>query len=151
VNELNVGDGLSLVCAALFGLHVVLVSALARDLSPIQLNAAQMAVAALLATPTALLHEGMPLPSPAVWAVAIFLGIVATALAFALQFAVQRHTTPTRTALILGLDPVVAVVFAAVCFGEAVSVQRMLGGGLMLLGVVVRCFPAHHTPSHPAA
>lgn len=134
---LNRGDLLVLACAFAFALHIVLVSCLPGDLPAIQLNAAQLAVVALLASVTALAVDGLALPSLAVWGAAAFLGLVATALVFALQLAVQRHTTPTHTALIFALEPVFAAVFAVILGGEVLRLVTIAGGGLMLLGVLI--------------
>ena len=96
-----------------------------------------MIVAALLALPTALVSEGLVLPSPLVWGTAAALGVVATALTFALQILYQPHTTATNAALILGLRPVLGVTIAALAGLEALTFQTITGGSLMLLGVIV--------------
>lgn len=135
-NSMYAGDPLMLLCAVAFALHVVLVTALARHLPPLQLNQAQMIVVAVLAVPPALVVDGLVWPSAGAWSGAALLGLVASALAFTGQLAAQRHTTPTRAACIFALEPVFAIGVAA-CAGEAISSATFQGGSLLLLGIIV--------------
>jgi drug/metabolite transporter (DMT)-like permease len=136
-SSLNWGDMLMLLAAVAAALYTVLLATPLREVPALPLNAAQMVVVALLALPTALVGEGLVLPSPVVWGAAAILGVVATALTFALRILYQPHTTATNAALILGLRPVVGVLIAALASLEALTLQMVAGGGLMLLGVIV--------------
>jgi drug/metabolite transporter (DMT)-like permease len=136
-SNLNWGDVLMLLAAVAAALRIVLIAAPLREVPALPLNAAQMIVAALLALPTALVSEGLVLPSPLVWGTAAVLGVIATALTFALQILYQPHTTATNAALILGLRPVLGVTIAALAGLEALTFQTITGGSLMLLGVIV--------------
>ena len=136
-SSLNWGDMLMLLAAVAAALYTVLLATPLREVPALPLNAAQIVVVALLALPTALVGEGLVLPSPVVWGAAAILGVVATALTFALRILYQPHTTATNAALILGLRPVVGVLIAALASLEALTLQTVAGGGLMLLGVIV--------------
>jgi drug/metabolite transporter (DMT)-like permease len=131
------GDLLILVCAFAFAMHIVAVSRWANALPVVPVNGVQLLVVALLAGAIALVVD-RPIPTPtlAVWGAALFLGLIATALVFALQLALQRHTTATHTALIFALEPVFAALFSWYWTGEALTAAVLLGGGLMLLGVI---------------
>jgi drug/metabolite transporter (DMT)-like permease len=74
--------------------------------------------------------------SRAVWIAIGLTAIFATAAAFALQTWAQRYTTPTRTALIFALEPVVALVTAVALGGEALTVYAVAGGALILAGIL---------------
>jgi drug/metabolite transporter (DMT)-like permease len=134
----HIGDLLVFVCALAFAMHIVAVSRWATTLPIVPINTVQLIVAAGLASVTALLSE-WPLPTPTwgVWGAALFLGVVATALAFALQLKLQRYTSASHTALIFALEPIFAAFFSWLWIGEALTVAVWLGGGLMLLGVIV--------------
>jgi drug/metabolite transporter (DMT)-like permease len=136
------GDLLVLACAVAFALHIVAVSRWAIRLPVIPVNTVQLLTVAALAGGLALLVE-RPLPSPTagVWIAALFLGLIATALVFALQLTLQRHTTATHTALIFALEPVFAALFSWLWIGELLTAAIWLGGGLMLLGVVIAELP----------
>jgi drug/metabolite transporter (DMT)-like permease len=136
------GDLLVLGCAAAFALHIVAVSRYATTLPVMAVNTWQLIAAALLAGSTAFATEWpVPLPSFGVLGAALFLGLVATALVFALQLRVQRYTTATHTALIFALEPVFAALFAWLWIGERLTGAVLLGGGIMLLGVVLAELP----------
>ena len=71
-----------------------------------ELAALQLGVVALVAAPLALATETVSLELPArVWGSVLFLGLVCSAFAFGAQTWAQRRTPPSRTALILALEP----------------------------------------------
>ncbi|WP_237267964.1 EamA family transporter [Tessaracoccus aquimaris] len=55
----------------------------------------------------------------------------------ALQTWAQRHIPPTRTALLMTLEPVFASAFAVAFGGEHVTLRLILGGALILLATLV--------------
>lgn len=138
----GIGDLLVLVCAAAFALHIVAVSRYATTLPVATVNTWQLIVAALLAGGTALATE-RPIPQPTLGVVGavVFLGVIATALVFALQLRVQRHTTATHTALIFALEPVFAALFAWLWIGEQLTGAVLGGGAIMLSGVLLAELP----------
>jgi len=64
-------------------------------------------------------------------------GLLATALAFTVQAWAQQHTTPTRTALIYSLEPVVAWFTSYWLTGELLSRRAAVGAGLILSGILL--------------
>lgn len=132
------GDLLVLACAVSFALHIVAVSAFAPGCDPIALTIVQVG-AVTLASAAATLVSGQPFPAPAgpTWFAAGFTGILATAVAFALQTAMQRFTTPTHTALIFAAEPVFAALFGVLLAGDVLSRRGIVGGLLILIGTVV--------------
>jgi drug/metabolite transporter (DMT)-like permease len=87
------------------------------------------------------IERPLPLPSPAILAAVLFLGLVATGLVFWLQLVLQRHTSATHTALIFALEPVFAALFSWLWIGEALTASVLIGGGLMLAGVIAAELP----------
>jgi drug/metabolite transporter (DMT)-like permease len=81
-------------------------------------------------------------------------GLLATALAFTVQAWAQRHTTPTRTALIYALEPVVAWLTSFWLVGEILSRRAVLGAGLILCGILIvelkRTYSTEHLLSRGA-
>ncbi len=66
----------------------------------------------------------------------VITALLATALAFALQTWAQQYTTATRTALVLALEPVFALATAISVGGEALTVNALAGGALILTGIL---------------
>ena len=138
----QLGDVLVLVCAFAFAMHIVAVGRWATQLPVVAVNTVQLIVVMLLAGLTTLAVDWpVSFPTPGVWAAALYLGLVATALVFALQLNLQRYTSATHTALIFALEPVFAALFSWAWTGEALTAQVLLGGSLMLLGVVAAEVP----------
>ncbi|MEV8506402.1 EamA family transporter [Actinoplanes sp. NPDC051475] len=141
---------LGLLAALGSGLGYAATTVLSRDISrhvrPLTLTAASTAIGALTLLPFAWLSGGLVLPgmSAATWMVA-YLGIVATAVAYALFYMGLRTTTGSVAVVLTLLEPLTAAIFAVVVLGEEVSLPVVLGGGL-LLGAVVIASHSARTP-----
>ncbi|HEX9968514.1 MAG TPA: DMT family transporter, partial [Acidimicrobiales bacterium] len=101
------GELLTLGCALAFAVHILLLSELSPRFETTPLTAWQLAFvgAACLAPGAFLGGYAFPLR---VWLAALYTGITVSALAFALQVWGQRVVGPTRTSLLLMLEPVSA-------------------------------------------
>jgi drug/metabolite transporter (DMT)-like permease len=132
------GDLLVLGCAFSFALHIVTVGVFAPHMDPLALATVQIGVAALISGALALTVEGgWSGFSGSVWFAALFTGLLATSLAFAVQTAAQAFTTPTHTALIFATEPVFAALFGTLLAGERLTGRALLGCGLILAGMLV--------------
>jgi drug/metabolite transporter (DMT)-like permease len=125
----NRGDILTVACAAAFALHIVLLGRASTDTSVASLATAQIVVCAGLSAVGSLLFEGPPdVPTEAGFlAAAVFTGLFATAAAFVVQTAGQRHLDASRTAVLLATEPMFAVLFA-LWLGESFGLRQGLGG-----------------------
>ncbi len=102
----------------------------------IGIMAAALTLTALAYLPVVLLTDGVPgaLPSPRVtWSV-VALGLVCTAAAFMLLFALVNEVGPVRATTITYLNPAVAVVAGALVLHEPVTVWTVVGFGLVVTG-----------------
>jgi drug/metabolite transporter (DMT)-like permease len=138
LGELNRGDLLTLAGALGFAAHIVALSRFAVRVPWRELAALQLAFAFAFSLPLALLAESPPVAAPpSVWAAVLFLGVFCSAFAFLAQTWAQRHTTTTRVALILALEPVFAALFSVLALGERLSAGEWAGGGLVVAGVIL--------------
>jgi drug/metabolite transporter (DMT)-like permease len=64
-------------------------------------------------------------------------GVLASAVAFAVQTYAQRHLSPTRTALILICEPAFGGLFAWLVVGERLGPVGLAGAALILIGMAV--------------
>lgn len=136
--SIEYGDLLVLGCAVAFALHIVLVGRYAPQNDAMSLATVQVGFVALASSVTALLVDGLPAAvSGDGLAAAVFTGVVATALVFAIQNKAQVFTTPTHTALIFVMEPVFAALFACVWGGESLTQRAIIGCLLILAGMVV--------------
>jgi drug/metabolite transporter (DMT)-like permease len=74
---------------------------------------------------------------PDLWALFVLLAISSTLAPFALFYAGLRRLTPTRVGVISTLEPVVAVVSAALFLGEALRPIQNLGALLVLVAAAI--------------
>jgi len=132
------GDLIVFGCAVSFALHITAVSKYAPHTDALALTILQVGAVAILSTVASLLTERWPQPIPvSIYLAAAFTGVLATALAFAIQNSVQRFSTPTHTALIFAAEPVFAAVFGYLLADERLTRSGVVGCVLILLGMVV--------------
>jgi drug/metabolite transporter (DMT)-like permease len=134
--SMNRGDLLTLACAVAFAFHLLTVGHYSQRCQTEALALGQIACAAILSGLSLGIEPRRIVWSRAVWVAIILTAIFATAAAFALQTWAQRYTTPTRTALIFALEPVVALVAAVLLGGEALTIYAVGGGALILAGIL---------------
>ncbi len=133
---LNRGDLMTLGCAVAFGLHIALLARFSPRYEARALAAAQIvgcAVIFLVAWP---FTAPVELPPRTVWFALALTGLVASALAFFIQTAVQRHISAAATALILTMEPVFAALFGRVLGGERLGPLQLAGAGLILTALI---------------
>lgn len=131
------GDWLVLGCAVCFALHVTSVGVFAPQMNVLALTVVQIATVALLNGVASLVTGDWSRPIPGdVWLAVVVTGVMATALAFAVQNSVQAWTTATHTALIFASEPVFAAVFGYLWAGEHLTRWGVAGSGLILLGML---------------
>ena len=103
----------------------------------LEANAFQVAGGAVALLAATLLFAPLPVPSftPSLWATALWLGVMGTAIAYSLWFTLLGGTRAARLSAFVFLVPVVALTASAVIFGERLTAFQFLGVGLVLLGI----------------
>jgi drug/metabolite transporter (DMT)-like permease len=145
---INTGDSLVFFCAISFGLHIVITCKYASQFPALALTLVQVSTVGLLSLALGFIFEdGREIVSPAVIghpSVIIALVITsffATALAFLIQTNFQRHTSPTRVALIFAMEPVFAALTAFLWNNESLGSKALFGCLLILTGMVLSELP----------
>jgi drug/metabolite transporter (DMT)-like permease len=145
------GDLLTIGCAALFALHMVMLGHYAPRVGFESISVLQVGFAALSAVLFTPIIENPFIHWQAPVVIAILVcGVLATAVAFLLQSWAQQYTTATHAALIFSLEPVFAWLVSWRWEGETLSFQAGCGALLILAGIlVVELKPAFVNP-HPS-
>jgi len=133
------GEALTLGCAVAFAVHIVLLAELAPRFDAIRLTAVQLLVVGGLCLGPGAFLGGYAFPAE-VWVAVVFTGAAVSALAFSLQVWGQRRVGPTRTSLLLMLEPVAAAALGHVT-GERLGARGVAGGLVILAGIVVAEVP----------
>ncbi|HYG59727.1 MAG TPA: DMT family transporter, partial [Symbiobacteriaceae bacterium] len=145
------GDLLVFLCAIGFALHIAAVSRYSGPHDSAALAVIQIGTAGVLSWGLHLADKGtfgpgvpgvLWLGGPAnVVMATVICGVLATALAFAVQNVLQPFTTPTHTALIFSAEPVWGAVFSYLLLGETMSARGWVGAGLILAGMLLAEVP----------
>lgn len=123
--------GLSYAAYALVNQRLVAASA------PAVVNLAVFGGAALLSLPLAWGVDGLPTPSTQAWVLALYLGLVATGLAYALFSAALRHVSGATAVTLALAEPVTAFALAIAVVGERPDTMAFAGLVGVLSGLVV--------------
>jgi drug/metabolite transporter (DMT)-like permease len=135
VDSIGRGEVLTLGCAAAFAMHVLLIGQWATRFDVAWFMGLQLALVSVGCFVPGLVQGGYDFGLVA-WRGAIFTGIGASAVALSLQVFGQRILPPTRTALLLMIEPVSAAIIGY-AVGERLGVGGFAGAGLILVGVVL--------------
>ncbi|MHB1487190.1 MAG: DMT family transporter [Acidimicrobiales bacterium] len=142
--ELGRGELLTLGSAFAFAVNIVLVAAWINEVDVVWLTIVQLAVVGLGCLGPGFVTGGYGFGWGAWWAV-IFTAVAASALAFSLQLWGQRHVGPSRTSLLLMLEPVTAFVIGHF-EGETLGISGAIGALLILGGILLAEVPLPRRP-----
>lgn len=130
----GLGDLLTVACAFLFALHIVLLSRWSPGLRSAPLAMVQMGTGALVFTAGG--SNMLSMPSGGVWFAIVVTGLFASALAFYIQTWAQQHLSASRTALIMTTEPAWALAAAVILAGQRFGWLQAAGAGLVLAAIV---------------
>jgi drug/metabolite transporter (DMT)-like permease len=130
------GEALTFCAALLYALHIVGLGAWSRADDAMGMTIVQLAVITAVCF-AASAPGGIVLPDNGRdWLSVVYMAVFAGALALAGQTWAQAHLPPTRTAIIMSMEPVFAAFFAVLLGGESLT-GRMLVGGLLVLSAML--------------
>ena len=138
------GDGLMLVTALCGAAYAVLAQRAFARYNALTVTTYAMVLGTLLLLPAALV-EGLfgvfPRLDRQTVALLVFLGVFGGALGFFLWTFALTRLTPTQVAVYINLNPLVAMVLAAVLLAERLTIIFAAGFGVVLLGVLLVNWP----------
>jgi drug/metabolite transporter (DMT)-like permease len=136
--NIQVGDPITLVFAAIFSWQIVLIGKYAKDLDVIVLTFYQFASAGILS----LLAVGISgvnivCSSNQVLGSMLYLVFINTTLAICLQNVAQRYTKESHAALLLSFESVFGFLFSVLIYHERITLQTVLGCGLIFAAILL--------------
>jgi len=136
VRGFGLGEWLTLGCAFSFAVNILAIGRAVARVDAVWLALAQLAVVGLgCAVPGAFIG-GYRLPAATV-AAALYTALVASALAFGLQIWGQQLVGPTRTSLLLMIEPVTAAVIGRLAAHERLGAGGVAGAAMILAGIAL--------------
>jgi drug/metabolite transporter (DMT)-like permease len=138
LNGFSVGYGelVTLASAVLYALHIVGLGAWSTAQDAVGMTILQIMVIAVLCT-LATAPDGIVLPDrTSDWVSVLYMAVVVGALGLLGQTWAQAHLPPTRTAIIMSMEPVFASFFAVWLGGEDLTTRLLLGGSMVLVAML---------------
>lgn len=125
------------LAVAVWAIYTVVAKRLA-GVDQIFVIAATSAIGAAMLIPPAIVELwNRPLPNPTLrgWLGAIFLGVVASAIAFVVYSRILEELEASLVGVFMNLDPIVGVLIAVLFLVETLSLRQILGGVIAVAGM----------------
>ncbi|AAO90839.1 DMT family transporter [Coxiella burnetii] len=140
------GDFWTLGCAVAYALYIVTLQAFSKKLKPedtILALSYQILFSLIFPLLTAFYKTTASIFSWPVIIAVLFCAIFATGLVFYLQLRYQRYIPVSRAVLIYAFEPIFAALFGYLLNGEAIYLNTVIGGFLILVSFVLsELFPS---------
>lgn len=157
VSALHMGE--VLLVALGYAIAPILADRKLTEVPTMAVIAISLTSVAILYTPVAVFDHPHTMPKANVLAAVVALGLICTASAFLLFFALIAEVGPAKSAMITFVNPAVAVAGGVAFLGESIQVGIIVGAPLVLLGLVLSTRKAAEdgrlasvgTPVEPAA
>ncbi|WP_322919516.1 DMT family transporter [Nocardioides renjunii] len=134
--SIGYGELITLTSAVLYALHIVGLGAWSRPQDALGMTILQMVVIATVCT-VATAHDGIVLPDrTSDWLSVLYMAVVVAALGLFAQTWAQAHLPPTRSAILMSMEPVFASFFAVWLGGESLTTRLLLGGSMVLVAML---------------
>ena len=135
--SIGYGEGLTFIAALIYALHIVGLGAWSTPEGAIGMSVLQSLVIAGICLIGAA-PGGITLPDrTSDWLSVLYMALAAGALALLMQTWAQAHLPPTRSAIIMSMEPVFAALFAVTLGGETATSRMLLGGALVLSAMLI--------------
>ncbi len=133
----ELGDILTLICAMMFAVQIVLVDVINPYIDSIKLSAIQFLVAGFLSIIFMLFTEevnfhNIYMALPAIMYAAIFSGCIA----YTFQIIGQKYTEATVATMIMSLESVFALISGVIILKEELTLRLIIGCSLIFIAVI---------------
>jgi drug/metabolite transporter (DMT)-like permease len=134
VRDLGAAGEIGLV-AICYAIGPLIISRKLAEAPPIGVVAMSVLLPAIVYAPLGLTHLPAAIPPPQVLLAIGLLGVVCTALAFLLFFALISEVGPVRATIITYVNPAVALALGVALLGEPLTLGAVAGFALILVGL----------------
>ena len=134
------GEGMTLLGALLFAVHIVYVSKFSEKSDVLVLTLLQFAVGGVCGVAYGACFETLPPAeslTPAFWMDMAYLVVFASCVALVIQNVALAHVPPAQASLFLSLESVFGVLFSVLLYGEEIGLRLVGGFALIFVAIVV--------------
>lgn len=136
------GDGIALLGAVAWALHILLLSRKAGSHPQIKLSAYQFAFCALYSAVFSVMFESIHVPQEIIgylWP--LVNGVIVVGIGYTLQVVVMDKADPFAASIILSLEAVFGALAGYWVFNESFTAAALVGAALMLVGCLMAQWP----------
>ncbi len=146
--SLELSDGVSLLCALAFSVHILVIDKFVNQVDPIRVSAIQFLTIGVLTAPLMIIFD-LEFPemdfstvasafiNPRAVAGLCFAAFCSSGIAYTLQIVAQDKVNPTIASLTMSLESVFAVLAGWAILGEQLSAREICGCAIMMVAIVV--------------
>ncbi|MDT2801070.1 DMT family transporter [Vagococcus lutrae] len=135
--KLNIGDGITLIAAICFSLHVLWASKVS-NIDHVITTFVQMSVAGVISLIGALLFDSeiKEVSLSSLYSL-VYLIIVATVVSYLLQMYGTKHISPSMVSILLSTEAVFATILSVILLGEKIDIKSFISILLMSIAVFI--------------
>jgi len=145
--SLELSDGVSLLCALAFSIHILVIDKFVNRVDPIRVSAIQFLTIGVLTAPLMFVFDmkfpvmefstiAAALVNPRAVAGLCFAAFCSSGIAYTLQIVAQDKVKPTIASLTMSLESVFAVLAGWAILGEQLSAREICGCAIMMVAIV---------------
>ena len=137
--SVRLGDGLVLLCAIFWSLHIIFIGKFIKIFDiPLFFGALQALVVAIFSFSFGFIFENIEFQNilHEIYSI-IYAGILSGGIAFTLQIYAQKNIHPTPSAIIFSLESVFAAIAAWIILDQFLDIDNIIGCIFILTGVVI--------------
>lgn len=136
------GESLTLICAIIFAIHILIIDHFAPFVDNVKLSSMQFLVSGTLSIICMFIFEKPNLPSIiSVWPAILYTGIMSCGVAYTFQIVGQKHTDPSVASILLCFESVFAVIFGWMILNETLTTNEIIGCLLMFAAIIIAQLP----------
>ncbi|GKX29289.1 transporter [Vallitalea longa] len=140
LSSFNFGDLMIFVCAVGFALHIAYLEIAVKSSSAKIITLIQITTAAILSSIVLVIFDldsfytvNWESALPAV----LYLGIFSTCICYFMQTSAQKHTTASKTGIILSMEGFFGTLFSVILSLEPLTAKIIVGGAIILSAVIL--------------
>ena len=140
--RLQLGDGLVVLCAAAFSVHILVIDYFSPKADGVLISCIQFFVAGLFCTVLTLLFEEPSVKNLlAAKGPILYAGVLSSGVGYTLQVVAQKNIEPTIASLIMSLESVFSLVAGVFLLNQLLSGRETIGCVLVFAAIILAQLP----------
>ena len=135
---IRLGDGLVILCALFWALHIIFIGNFAKSFNlPLFFGALQALIVSFFSFIFAIFFETITIANILNESISIiYAGVLSGGIAFTLQIYAQKNISPAPAGIIFSLEGVFATIAAWIILDQVLGINNLIGCGFILIGVI---------------